>query len=685
MEILRRLKEHKDKRLIASFVEEAFDDLKDLSFQMMQRIWWRNLLYYCGEQWIEYIRSQNTFRRRQISDFVPTPVSNEIREYVRANKAMLLNQKLVPKVWPNTNEKQDEDAAELGSKLLTWMDYTNDGEFVDEKEKVCVWVVLAGTTFMRTFPNMEGGQWGMTKDGILKTGDVGVESINPFQVRLDPLGDTLRKKRWIGIQSLKPKEWVEDTFKVKIDGTDNASSIDYQKRLMRLVGQVSPWKGYGLETTATEFEDDSMVLFREMEFRPTNEKPQGRYLVTCRDKVLIDLDRMPIKAEKESWYYSLTDFHWNYVPGRFWSDSGVDDLISSQNGINEIDQMLALNRKGLGRPMVVTPGELNLKRVNEGGQGILQIQYDPILASGKEPAFRQGIPLTAQIMEERMLHKQQIQDSSGDPKNILKGQAPSASDSGIKVDILRETAERSHYPDTDRFNRSLGRVYKKRLILAQEIITEERMMKVSGKGNRINVIAFKGSDLRDNTDVRLELDSGLANTKAGQRQILMNLAEKGFLGDVINNSELRRDLLQRFGMSGFAEQENVDMDRAEKENGAISLGQFDGIFLVDTENVPEGGSVLDAGVLVDDPYFKYDNHEVHFEIHRRQILSPEFKEWPLRNQTVLIHHTDITNAVLQANKQAMMMQEQEAAMAQEAMEKGPPGPNSGDQESMADS
>jgi len=53
----------------------------DTSRAMMEQLIARNLLYYIGEQYLEYLPSSGQFRRRLESPFMPTPVSNEIREY----------------------------------------------------------------------------------------------------------------------------------------------------------------------------------------------------------------------------------------------------------------------------------------------------------------------------------------------------------------------------------------------------------------------------------------------------------------------------------------------------------------------------------------------------------------------------------------------------------------------------
>jgi len=621
---------------LVTLVDRIFDTDMDYTASMRSRVAFRNILYYMGEQWIDYIRSLGNFRRRQLPRFIPTPVSNEIREFVRSVRAMFLTQNLVPQIRPNTNEHEDIQAAELGKKLLIWMDTLNDDEIEGEKEKVCDWCSLSGTGFIRTMPEMDGGEWFIDKGGtVIKTGEVVCRNIIPFNIVVDNVGENLRDKRWVGIKSLVPREWVEDTFKIDLQQEESARAVDYQRRLMKLVSQVSNWKGHGLQTAALEEKDQNLVVFKELEVKPSIKYPNGKYVVVCAGKKILDLDRMPIKASKGKWYYTITDFHYNRMPGAFWSDAGVNDLISPQNRINEIDQALEMNRKGLGRPRVITPGEIGMKRVSEGGQGFLVIEYDPLMSGGKEPKIEAGLALPNQILLEREVAKTTIQDSSGDPKNILRGKTPTSKASGIMIDILRETAEKGHAPDRDRYNRSLSLVYKKRLILVKDVYTEKRMIKIAGRDSQLSVIPFKGSDLRDNTDVRLELDSGLSTTVAGQRQILLDLGQYQVLD--MRDPEVRQEYLNRLGLTGFAERLNIDIDRAETENSKVATGVVGDIFLVEEEVMETG----EPEVAIFDPLFKYDNHQIHYEVHRRFILSQEFAQLPEEHQTVLIHHTDI--------------------------------------------
>ena len=647
--------EKTDDKAAVTLVNHLFNTDQDYSRTMQDRITYRNILYYMGEQWIEYVRSVGSFRRRTLPQHIPTPVDNEIRSFVRAVRSMFLSQNLKPVVTPNTNEREDERAAKLGEEFLVWLDTVNDNEIRGEKEKIIDWMCLGGTAFMRTIPEKDGGAWFIDKKGdIIKLGEVVSRNVINFNVVMDEMGENLRDKRWIGIKSLVPREWVEDTFNVKIANSDSEKAIDYQKRLLKLVSQVSLWKGHGLESSTTELKEQELVLFKEIEVKPCNKYPKGKYIVVAGDKLLINLDKMPIPVQKGKWYYTLTDFHYNKIPGRFWSDAGVNDLISPQNKINEIDQALEMNRKGLGRPRIITPSDISIKRLSEGGQGFLALKYDSLLSGGKEPRIELGIPLPQQILEERNNAKLQIQDLSGDPKNILKGKAPSSKASGIMVDILRETAEKGHEPDLDRYNTSMSIVYKKRLILARDVYTENRMISAVGRNNQKRIKNFKGADLRNNTDVKLELDSGLSSTKAGKKSILMDLLQYKFFD--IQDPEIKREYLKKLGLSGFAEQLDVDRDRAERENSDIATGNVENIYLVEIDQ--QSGEMKDVN---DDVLYEFDNHQVHYESHRRFCLSDEFDNLSDDLKEIATNHADAHRIPLIQEQKAQM----EQAMAME--------------------
>jgi hypothetical protein len=194
----------KDKDSLKMAIDGFFDDRMDVSRSMMEQVIARNILYYIGEQYLEYLPTNGQFRRRAENIFVPTPVSNEIREYVRSIVSLLMNQKMVPRVWPNTDEKEDIQAADAGQMLLVSLDQQNEGRFFDEKEKLIIQMCLSGTAFMRVYADFNSGIWLPTGS---KTGEVASECIIPFNVRLDILGDVLENKDGLESNLLKTRNW----------------------------------------------------------------------------------------------------------------------------------------------------------------------------------------------------------------------------------------------------------------------------------------------------------------------------------------------------------------------------------------------------------------------------------------------------------------------------------------------
>jgi len=672
-----------------------FDYTKNPMLHMLHRTWFRNILYFMGEQWFVWSKAGSAFKRLAPSKHTPTPVSNFIRDHVRSMKALILNKDFKVVVWPNSHDVEDKDAAIIAEYLLEHMDAENDEEFEDEKEVAALWTVLIGNAFDRTFPEVNDYSWGMDKSGNpISKSTVITQSLNPFNIGVDPLGRRLRDKRYIAIKSLKVREWVQDTFKVKISQAgDDDRQINYEKNLAVMVSDVSAWKGDGL-STLSKYEDKSedLVIFNEFEYRPSKDYPKGRYVAVCGGTKVFDHKRLPIPTQEDGrWNYSTTDYHYHYVPGRFWSDPTVNDLISPQNTVNSIDQDLVKNRKSAGKPLLIMPNDIALTRESLDGQSFLVVTYDALTAGGAVPKIERGTPLPAQVLEERALNRAVAQDAAGDPKNVLKGKAPTTSASGVMVDILRDAAEQGHFPDIKRWYRSLKRTYSKRLILAQEVFKESRIIKVPGKGYGARVRSFKSADLRGNTDVRLELGSGVASTRMGQTQMLVELTKAGFFSAESDlDPDYRQELLSKMGLSGFKDRTNLDVERAMAENHLIATTKkedmnteivegpekerleipvINGIFLAIADPT---GQLEEPMIISEDSLFKFDNHQIHYESHRKFILSPEFREMDALNQDLLIAHTDMHKMQVDAQLQAQMQQEMALAEAGKKPE-GPGG------------
>ena len=182
----------KDEQKLRQVFDSLFANQNQINLQILQRVWFRNVLYYLGEQWFEWVRGQNTFRRLMPNPYLPTPVANIIRDFVRSMKVLILNKDYTVSIWPNSNDQNDREAAEMGENFLRWLESYDDERHIDEKEKIAIFMLLCGTAFDRTYVSMEDDGWVFDKAGNpIKTGNVVSECLSPFSVAVDHYGDTL--------------------------------------------------------------------------------------------------------------------------------------------------------------------------------------------------------------------------------------------------------------------------------------------------------------------------------------------------------------------------------------------------------------------------------------------------------------------------------------------------------------
>jgi hypothetical protein len=84
-------------------------------------------------------------------------------------------------IWPNSNDQNDREAAEMGENFLRWLEPYDDERHIDEKEKIAIFMLLCGTAFDRTYVSMEDDGWVFDKAGNpIKTGNVVSECLSPF-------------------------------------------------------------------------------------------------------------------------------------------------------------------------------------------------------------------------------------------------------------------------------------------------------------------------------------------------------------------------------------------------------------------------------------------------------------------------------------------------------------------------
>jgi hypothetical protein len=131
-----------------------------------------------------------------------------------------------------------------------------------------------------------------------------------------------------------------------------------------------------------------------------------------------------------------------------------------------------------------------------------------------------------------------------------------------------------------------------------------RMIKVSGRDNEYEVIAFKGADLRNNTDVSVKRQSSMPDSRLDREAEIMNRYQAGLYGDP-QDPEVRREVLNM-----------LDDVPKDPDYGEVKLDEM----YAGWENKVLANSDIDQ-VLVN----AYDNHQVHLKKHgmfRKSMDAP---------------------------------------------------------------
>jgi hypothetical protein len=184
--------------------------------------------------------------------------------------------------------------------------------------------------------------------------------------------------------------------------------------------------------------------------------------------------------------------------------------------------------------------------------------------------------------------------------------------SGEMVSLLLEQDDAGNIPTHAVFEESIEAVMKRVLGRIQKGYEGERMLSVVGNNQEVEVFAFKGADLQNNTDVYVAKESTLPDSRAIREEKIRQNFEKGLYG-VPTDERVRETVLRMLEETPeeveimFAEG-HLDRQNARMESTAIMQNPTV-MYLVNT----------------------YDNHQAHLEEHHYTRKQPEYQKLKMTN------------------------------------------------------
>lgn len=567
--------------------------------------WALNMAYVLGYQHL-------IFNRKTGSIEIPTNLSspltiNRIGSFVEARHSKLTKNRPAPRVIPNTYDKDDMNAAKFGEDIL--MHLWRSLEMEDEYDALVIQMLIFGTSFIQNIWNPLDGDYiadykesspgsgiiDVNEDGEMEEekvflGDVSSRCISPFQII--PANDQTLK--------LKDQEWVlhrnflsvsdADKFYPHLAGklqkqADHDLRTDSEKVIERLASPLSSM--VGIARTFSSDSINSTVLQKTMWIRPNVQYPQGIVVSVVGDQ-LAYLGKFPNNYGKQ--IYPFVKFAEKNDGVHFWQQSTIERLMSIQRAYNRLRQK-KLNNVYLmanGKWMVPKGAQLAEDAITDEENEV--IEYNSAVPEPHQAQI-QSLPNYARELAQELITD--FRDVCGQRESSIT--PPTNLTAGVAMQIAAELSDEIISPIIRRLSSSMSKVGNQQLLLVDQEYEDGRLIKIIGEGDKFGARWFKSADLRNHTDVHIEIDSMFPDFRGAKRQTLLDLWDRRVITDP-------NALLKSFRYGSF----DVLLEDAEKEDDPVWLE----IEAIKNGKQPE--------------ITQFQNHANYVRILSRWLETPEF-------------------------------------------------------------
>lgn len=617
--------------------------------QQLERQWYINLAFYIGKQNVAVIPiSSASSAATGVRLYIPPapyyrarPVINRIRPIIRNELAKLTSQKPTATIVPASSDDRDLAAAQAGEQI--WDSIFREKKLKSITRQTVLWTLCTGTGFMKTYwdPNKKSSSWEPNKEQEMLTGkptppdgDFCYENITPFHLFFpDMLVEDIEEQPYVIHVQTKSPEWVKARYPgIKAQPNVMEANDILNDSFLQLVG-------------AGDFRKNAILCY-EVWVKPGQVEflPNGGVYTIIGDTLVQYVEGNPYLHQE----YPFIRFP--HLPtGRFYADSVITDLIPIQREYNRTRGQIIEAKNRMGHPqLIAAEGSVDASKITtEPGQVILyKLGFPP-----PQPLPLQNLP--AHVVQEIDRLLLDLEDVSGQHQ-VSKGQVPPGVTAATAISFLQEQDESMLSTTFAGIEEGFEKIGRQTLCYVKQYWTMPRAVRVVGRDGQFNVMAFAGSDLRDNTDIRVEAGSSLPTSKAGKQALLMDLMTNGFIPP-----EKGLELMEVGGVNRLYEEIQIDSSQAARENMRMStiteenmaqhLATFQGMdpssgqaMMVDPNTAQplqdEMGMPVEPPLIV--PVNSYDNHQVHIQIHNNYRKGQAYEQLDQRIKDLFEAHVN---------------------------------------------
>lgn len=607
------------RKQLAAEVKSEYDRLRSVR-RPHELQWFINAAYRKGKHTTEAFQGSLTPRDLANVSRKRKNIANKLWAKGRARHAKFVKGRPKAVVVPFTHERKDRLNARATERAL---DYTY--ERIDQEEKYSDALLWAADTFKaywfihwnpdKLVPiKIEDPILGMTVEDV-PDGDIDVEVESGFGIVVPDLRKSRLKDqpyiirvRTFEVAEMK-KRYPEFQHIIKAD-TQLNSPFEFERQIAHLSGNDAG----SMASHANEMKGPSTaVLVLEKYIKPCAEYAQGRTIVVMNDFAVDIKESLPHGFHDMENPYPVVEFSDMPQVGQFYGTTFIEQLIPLQRGYNMLRDKLEAQIRLNVHPKWMVPKQARVTAnslTNEAGE---VVEYNYI------PGMPEPHPVTpGNIVSDAWRFLQMLEKEFDDISQIYpssEGEAGS-SKSGFQTNLLQEASDSVHSPDARGFELAIRDASLKFRRLMKQYYTMPRLISFAGRSSIPEVFEFKSDQIDEHALIRVQIGSGLSTFKATRIQQLVEMWEKGLLGDPADPEVKRRvmSILDIGGIEEFQERAALDEDMARMENLDIL-----------------------AGEAIPNPMF-YENHLVHYTVHTDELKSPANKNMPEPMRMNLIMH-----------------------------------------------
>jgi hypothetical protein len=569
----------------------------------------------------------------------------------------LTSQKPNAFVVPSSSEDIDTYAANAGEQI--WDSLYRWKKVHNVLRRAVFWSSVTGNGFIKNF-------WDETKLDRMSNlpGDISFVPITPFHLFVPDLKEEeIEDQPFVIHAQIRNAEQLSAIYGRPINFAKSEGNI-LEESFLNVMG-------------LQEWERNKNVFVLECWVRPNvcKDMPEGGMYVIAGNQVILKHVGWPYQ-------HGLYPFaHIGHVQsGKFYRDSVITDLIPLQREYNRTRGQIIEAKNRMAKPQLAAEiGSLDPSKITtEPGQVIM---YRPGFQA-PTPIPLQGLP--SYVLEEQDRIKSDMDDISGQHE-VSQGSTPPGVTAATAISYLQEQDDTKLSYTYDSIEEGLEKVAHMTLNYVQQYWDEPRQVKIAGVDGSFDVKAFRGSDLRNNTDIRMEAGSALPTSKAAKQAFIMDLMKMGFI-----DPQKGLEVMEIGGINKIYENIQADIKQAQRENLRMAQATGDLIAqdrqgkIMEWMQSNEGQVALQEGRVVPDPtgsgepvlletdpqtnsvvptqipttlivpVNSWDDHRLHIERHNHYRKGQAFEQLPPESKKLFEDHVQQhVNAIVQGALGAM--------------------------------